>query len=247
LPLVLLALATALAPGIQARTTLRAQAPAPDILALAWLDPRRLVALRPDSVALVRLDGDRATLEAEEALPGPRIAVRKPGGLIAGPAGGSVWVMTSRAPRAVLFDIERRGLRPRSEAEALPWPGVPGLRFRLGTNLIEGALGDHPGPFVAVAPGAAVAADGTLLVSGMTASELRAGNALALLWPGWLVTSSNRPPAEEDALVVVSPDRVAFELKVAGSVSALAARVEHEKALVAVATPADLLVVELSR
>jgi hypothetical protein len=30
-------------------------------------------------------------------------------------------------------------------------------------------------------------------------------------------------------------------------VSALAARVEHEKALVAVATPADLLVVELSR
>jgi hypothetical protein len=36
-------------------------------------------------------------------------------------------------------------------------------------------------------------------------------------------------------------------VKIAGSVSALAARVEREKAFVAVATPADLLVVELSR
>jgi hypothetical protein len=240
---VLLALATALAPGIQARSTLRATAPASDIVALAWLTPSRLIVLRPESVALVRLDGGRAVVEAEAPLPPPRVPVRKPGGLIAGPSGGSVWVMTSRAPRAALFDIERRGLRWRSEAEALPWPGAPGLRFRPSTNLIEGPLAGHAGPFLAVEPsGAAVAADGTLL-----RSELRVGNALAALWPGWLIASSARPPAEDDSVTVLSPEGVALELKIAGSVSALAARVAREKAFVAVVTPAELLVVELSR
>lgn len=245
MPLVLLALALAVP---HARTTLRAEAPAPDVLALAWADRSRLVALRPDSVALVRLDGGRAVLEAEEPLPGARVAVRKPGGLIAGPSAGSVWVMTSRAPLAALFDIDRRGLRRRSEAEALPWPGGPGLRFRPGTNLIEGTLAGHPGPFVALdSSGAAVTADGTLVAAGTALPELRVGNALAALWPGWLVVSSARPPSDEDSLTVLPPDGAALVVKIAGSVSALAARVEREKAFVAVATPADLLVVELSR
>jgi hypothetical protein len=256
----LLALLTAVAPSpatpakVQARTTLRVPAPARDVVAVGWAGPRRLVVLRPESIALVRLDPARAVVESEAPLPGPRVAVRTPGGLIVGPSEGPVWVMTSRAPRAALFDLERGRLRLRSEADALPWPGATsGLRFLAGTNLIEGALAGRSGPFVAADPasGAVVAADGTLVAAGIAEPGARAGSAVAGLWPGWVVASSARPPPEDDCLRVLSPDGALLEVKIAGAVSALASRLEREKAVVAVATAssaeADLLVLELTR
>src|SRR4029077_20458668 len=77
------------------------------------------------------------------------------------------WALTSRSPRALLFAVEDGRLVERQEAAALPWPGCPsGLRYRAGTNLIEGAIAGVPaGPYLGLddsAPRVAVTTDGSL-------------------------------------------------------------------------------------
>src|SRR5258708_37885577 len=114
--------------------------------------------------------------------------------MVVATGGGLVWAVTSRSPRASLFPVEEGGRRlgERVVADALPWPGSPGgLRFRPGTNLLEGTLdGLGAGPFLAATDalmGAAVAPDGRLRMSapaGPPSSGLRSGPGLACLSKG---------------------------------------------------------------
>ena len=115
----------------------------------------------------------------------------------------------------------------------MPWPGsAAGLRFRPGTDLIEGAVdGLGSGPFLHLdESGVAVDRDGRLLSPAGAASELRVGPPLAPLWPRHLAASSAAPPGERDAVLILSLSppagaRVISELPVTGSVRALAAQV----------------------
>src|SRR5262249_41020048 len=131
--------------------------------------------------------------------------------------------------------MEDGRLKVRTRAEALPWPGNPaGVRFRPGTNLIEGqgeALGR--GPFLALDPtgAAAVDEDGELRPpspGGGARGGLRVGGALAALWTGMLVASSDAPPTRDDALCFIqASDRdagIVDRLPVEGAIRALASR-----------------------
>jgi hypothetical protein len=121
--------------------------------------------------------------------------------------------MTSRAAHAALIAVQGAGLIERQQADAVPWAGAAlGLRYRPGTNLIEGALTSlGPGPFLdldSAEGGLAVTADGRLRCLGCR--DERVGRGLAGLWRGFLVASSPAPPGADDALLI-------FEHSEAGS------------------------------
>jgi hypothetical protein len=123
-------------------------------LDLAFLGPDRLVAADSAEAALFALRDGGATLLSRKPLPGPLEVVRAPGALLqASEADGAVWALTSRSPRAVLFAVEGGELVEREQAAALPFPATArGLRFRAGTNLIEGDVeGLGAGPFLDLA------------------------------------------------------------------------------------------------
>jgi hypothetical protein len=205
------------------------------VLAVALVADDRLAVLDDDAVALYRLEATSATLESRRPLPGPLDPVRMPGGLLVPSPDGSLWALTSRSPRAALLalDAHGRGLAPRAEAEAVPWPHAPlGLRFRPGTNLIDGGPEElGPGPWLAlVRADLGVAPDGELRIAGRDpgTSGLRAGSAIAPLWPAAFALSAATPPDAADALRLVAREgdgfRTLASVPVPGPIRALATR-----------------------
>ncbi len=174
-------------------------------------------------------------VRSELALPGPLLPIRATAGVIVrDQEGGALWLLTNRASAALVVVIQGDRLVERTRAETIPFPGsAQGLRFRSGTNLLEGlpaALG--PGPHLAAV---AVAPDGPLAVS--SAGELlratgdtglRVGPSLASLWPGLLAASSAGPPGASDSVLIVSLEmerpRIVDTFAVEGAIRALATR-----------------------
>lgn len=223
-------LASGAPPGVEWKELSRTPSPEP-VLALAFVGAGRLLALSPLSVSLWRLDSSELRREARIVWPEEPATVRHAGGAILGrPGDPAAWLLSSHAPRARLVRIEGGSLVLDAEADAAPWPEAPeGLRFRAGTNLLEGLELDGSRPaLIAVDPaaGAAVLEDGGLLV-GAVLTEARAGGAVATLWPGALVVSSAEPPGSSDTLVVRSRAGKAWSsgsaLRIPGSVRAVAA------------------------
>jgi hypothetical protein len=212
-------------------------------LDLAFVGPDRLVALDSAEAALFALGEGGATLLSRKSLPGPLDVVRAPGALLqASERDAAVWALTSRSPRAVLFAVEARELLEREQAVALPFPATArGLRFRAGTNLIEGDVeGLGAGPFLDVAAADtvfAVSPEGRLLVAGRNDVQTRLGPTLAPLWPGFLAASTVAPPGAADAFVVIATDAAVplMSCPAPGAVRAIAVRVHGEAARVAVA------------
>lgn len=231
------------------------------VLDLALFHEDRIVVLSPEAVALYRWAADGLALESRRPLAEPLATVRAPGGLlVAAERDEAFWVVTSRSPQATLFRREGARLVETSKAAALPWPGCPeGLRYRPGTNLIEGTIaGLAPGPFLAVRDEAAVSGDGRLLLQGAPGdpAAMRVGPALAALWGGCLAASSPNPPASTDSLIFLQRDgqgaRVIESLPVEGAVRALASRVQGEAARLVAAVQETggatyLLVLDLRR
>jgi hypothetical protein len=233
------------------------------VLDLAFFGDERLVVLGPESVALYAWDGTELTLLSRRPLPGPLETVRSPGGLLrVAEKDAAFWALTSRSPRALLFAVEDGRLVERQEADAVPWPACPeGLRYRPGTNLIEGAVrGLGAGPYLGLDDSAlqvAVTADGILVEGASTGPVV--GPPLAALWPGVVAAASARPPGEDDSVLIVAISegagegpRVLDSLRVDGAVRALASRVHAESArlVAAVEDAADgprLLVMDLAR
>jgi hypothetical protein len=219
------------------------------VLDLAFAGPERLLVLGEDELSLYRWDGGGLTLVSRRRFAGPLDPVRHAGGIVrAVERERSAWAVTSRTAGALLFGVEDTGLVPRQQADALPWPGSPaGLRFRPGTDLIEGTVqGLGSGPFLRLEEsGAAVDREGRLLPAG-AAGELRVGPTLAALWPRHLAASSAAPPGERDTVLILSlaqgaPPRVVSELPVEGAVRALAAHVDGRKARLVAAVEAARL------
>jgi hypothetical protein len=245
-----LSLASVPWPGASGRLDVVRQArtptlPAP-VLDLAFLDDTRLVVLWAEELGLYRWEDDGLRLESRFSLRGPRQAVRTPGGLLAVAEGeGSFWAMTARVARPALFALEGSRIVERGVADAVPWPGSrSGLRFRAGTNLIEGAIeGLGEGPFLALDADEsplAVTGDGRLL--GLGDPDQRTGASLAVPRPGILVTSTPLPPPEADALVAIErrpPFATVARLPVDGSVRALAARPSGNRSRIVAAVDAD--------
>jgi hypothetical protein len=249
--------------AIEVRPTGRTPLLEEPVLDLAFFGDERLVVLGPDAVALYRWEEAGLTLESRQPWPGHLDTVRFPGGLLRmAEKDAAFWALTSRSPRALLFALEGGRLAERQDADALPWPACPaGLRYRAGTNLIEGSVaGLGPGPFLGLddsSPGLAVDAEGVLLDGAATGPTV--GPALASLWPGVVAAASPRPPGESDAILIVStrdgsPEgaRVMDSVRVDGAVRALAARARGESMRLVAAVEdeeggARLLVMDLAR
>ena len=232
-----------------------------NVSAVALLDADRLVLLSDDALALYRWDNTALVELGREPLPGPLLPTRSPAGLMVLVENESaLWVLGSRSPAAVLYGVEPAGLVKRLEAQAIPFPAAPeGLRYRPGTNLIEGPLpGLGDGPFAAVAgDGLAVSSDGALRRTGRAESELepmRVGTALATV--GALTfASSPVPPGGSDLLTLIRPQdaspRSLASVPIDGTIRALAAR-QHRGGLYLVAAvqprelPGYLLALELA-
>ncbi|MET0556656.1 MAG: hypothetical protein ABW221_26695 [Vicinamibacteria bacterium] len=204
------------------------------VLALAFLGDDRLLVLWPEEVAVYRWAEASLRLESRQVLSGPRRPVRTPGGLLlANERENAFWALTSRVPRATVFTVDGARLSVASAAEdRVPWPGVAnGVRFRPGTNLVEGALDAlGGGPFLALdgdGPAlVAVGADGTLLTPAGEAGP-RVGSCVAAPRLGTLVATAPGPPGTRDALIFLDrrpPHAERARLPVDGSVRALAAR-----------------------
>ena len=141
-------------------------------------------------------------------------------------------------PRATVFAVEGERLSVASAAaDAVPWPGIAnGVRFRPGTNLVEGALDAvGSGPFLALdgdgAALVAVGADGTLLTSGGADGPQagpRVGSCVAAPRPGTLVATAPGPAgrARRPAVPATGARRTrsARGCPIDGAVRALAAR-----------------------
>ena len=248
--------------AIEVRSTGQTPVLEEPVLDLAFFSDERLVVLGTEAVALYRWDDTRLTLESRRPWPGHLDTVRSPGGLLrVAEKDAAFWALTSRSPRALLFALDEGRLVERQEADALPWPACPaGLRYRAGTNLIEGSVaGLGQGPFLGLddsAPALAVSPDGAL-VDG-AASGLAVGPAMASLWPGVVATASPRPPGEDDAILVVATrdgsgggPRLLDSIRVDGAVRALAARARGESIRLVAAVEdeggARLLVMDLAR
>ena len=201
------------------------------VLALALLPGDRLAVLGRDTVRVYRSRAGELVRLSERTLPEAQ-PVRFPGGLLA-VTEDAVWVQRSGLPRALLLALDEGGaLVERGQAEAFPWPGCPrGLRYRDGTNLLEGAavgLGD--GPFLAVADGVGVDPEGRVLLAsaeGPRPSGLRAGPALVSLGDGLFAAASASAPGPADTILIFEREedelRLLHELSTPGAVRALAA------------------------
>ena len=212
-------------------------------LDVAFLGADRLVVLDAAEVALFALAGPQIKLLSRRALPGPLEVVRAPGGLLRGSEReAAVWAMTSRSLQPILFSVEGAELVERQRADAMPFPGCPrGLRFRAGTNLIEGEVeGLGPGPYLDVTAAEApwaVSPEGRLLAADGADPLPHVGPTLAPLWPGYVAASLPSAPGQDDAVVVFAPQgpAPAWTCPAPGAVRAIAARVQGEAARLAVA------------
>ncbi|PYQ20235.1 MAG: hypothetical protein DMF79_10855 [Acidobacteria bacterium] len=185
--------------------------------------------LERNTVRVYRSHGGELFRLSERTLPQPE-PVRFPGGLLAATE-DAIWVQRSGLPRALLLAVDEAGaLVERGQADAFPWPGCPrGLRYRDGTNLLEGAvegLGD--GPFLAVTAGVAVDHEGRVLVAtadGPRPSFLRAGPALVSLGDGLFAAASVSAPGPSDTILIFERDddelRLLQEVEAPGAVRAL--------------------------
>lgn len=218
-------------PRLRYRELSRARVDEP-LLALAFVGEGRVLALAAGSVSLWRLEGGGLRREARETWPVAVAPVRHGGGLIVGrPDERAAWLVSSYAEGARLVRIEGPRLLLGDTADAAPWPNADeGLRFRTGTNLVDGLVtGDGAQPIVALDPvsRAVVREDGMLLVDSAP-TGMRVGSAIASPWPRTLVASAPDPPSTEDALLVLRNDGSGWEealrIRVPGVVSALAAR-----------------------
>jgi hypothetical protein len=201
------------------------------VLALALLPGERLALLTRETVRVFRWrNGELAPL-------GERVLddlepVRSPGGLLLA-SEDALWVLRSGRARAVLLAVDEAGrLLDRVQADVLPWPSCPhGLRYRAGTNLLEGeAEGLGEGPFLAVAGGLAVDPEGRLLIGtpgGPRPSTLRAGPSLVSLGNGLFAAASAAPPGPRDTVLLLERNGEELgllgEVPVEGAVRALAA------------------------
>jgi hypothetical protein len=251
-----LALASARGPGAAGavdvvRQERSALLPGP-VLDLAFLGDDRLLVLWPEEVGLYRWDQAALRLESRHALAGPRRPVRTPGGILwTSDRESSFWALTSRVPRATVFSVEGARLSAASTAEdSVPWPGIAsGVRFRPGTNLVEGAAdGIGGGPFLALdGDGAlliAVGADGTLLAAGASepGTGPRVGSCVATPRPDTLVASAPGPPGAHDLLLFLDrrpPYAERARLPVDGAVRALAARAAGARSRVVAAVEGE--------
>jgi hypothetical protein len=222
------------------------------VLDLAFLGDDRLLVLWPEEVGVYRWAEAALRLESRQVLSGPRRPVRAPGGLLlASDRENAFWALTSRVPRATVFAVEGAHLSVASAAEdSVPWPGIAnGVRFRPGTNLVEGALeAVGGGPFLALDGDGtalvAVGADGTLLTPGTGGPHAgpRVGSCVAAPRPGTLVVAAPGPPGARDALIFLDalpPHAERARLPVDGSVRALAARAAGARSRVVAAVESE--------
>jgi hypothetical protein len=205
------------------------------VLDLAPVGEDRVLVLYEDAAALYRLDDGGLSLLSRRELPGPLLPVRFPGGTIyLPPAEGAAWVLTSRSQRAVLLGLDGGHLEERQQADALFWPRTPrGLRYRAGTNLIEGTVADlGEGPFLRLDPrGVALTPDGRLRMAspeGGRTLAVKAGGGVARLGPELIAVAGGDPPGPRDTVVLLDgrdPGRPPLQsLAVDGSVRALGGR-----------------------
>lgn len=224
-------------PGFEVRISVLSALLDERVLALAWLDDRRLLLLTARAIELYEWDGSSAVALGRRSLPEPLAKVRFAAGLLHVDARGtSAWALTSGMAQALHVRVRDRHLEELGRAPTLPWPRLArGLTFRPGSALIEAEpseLGD--GPFVALEPGLedlAVAADGALLMTAtprVRSSGVRVGPALARLSDGWIAAASPQPPEpERDAILLLQRGAEGpverGRLATAGAVRALAA------------------------
>jgi hypothetical protein len=133
----------------------------------------------------------------------------------------------------------------------VPWPGIAnGVRFRPGTNLVEGALDAvGSGPFLALdgdgAALVAIGADGMLLSPGGAdgpETGPRVGSCVAAPRPGTLVATAPGPPGTRDALLFLDrqpPHAERARLPIDGAVRALAARAAGARSRVVAAVEGE--------
>lgn len=208
------------------------------VLDLTPAGDETVVVLSAEAVSLYRWSRDGLRLESRQLLPGPASPVRAPGGLLTPiDESGAFWALASGAPSAALYRVEGRQLNAVSEADALPWGGSPeGLRFRPGTNLVEGRIASLGiGPFLAVKPGIAVAHDARLRREGEEeGGPLRVGASIAALGNRLFAASKPQPPGREDALLLIEETPQGWSevlsLPVDGAIRGLASR-EHGRLL----------------
>jgi len=202
------------------------------VLALAFVGDGRILSLAADSLSLWRLEDDGARRVARATWPRGSAVVRHGGGLIVGRSDESAaWLLSSYAEGAQLVRVDGPRLVLGDVAAAAPWPSAPeGLRFRPGTNLVDG-VGSDAGAFAIVAldtaSHAVVREDGMLILeAGET--QLRVGSAIASLWPDALLASGAGPPGAADALSLLRRAGAAWErvwsVALPGDVTAVAAR-----------------------
>jgi hypothetical protein len=149
----------------------RTPAPGHGVLDLAFLSDSQVVALTAQEVILYRWTEQGLVQVASRPLPGRAEPVRWPGGLLnVVEEDRALWALASTREGAVLFTVQAGRLAEGERAPAMPWPRCrSGLRYRPGTNLLEGEVdGLGPGPFLTLdaVSAAAVAADGRLLLAG---------------------------------------------------------------------------------
>jgi hypothetical protein len=243
LALVLGARSAAETPGLSHRQLSRSRVDE-RVLALAFVGERRILALAAGSISVWRLDDGALRPAARATWPLPPLPVRHGGGVIVGVSEeGAAWLASSYLAGAQLVRVDGPRLVLGDVAQAAPWPGAPeGLRFRPGTNLVDGIEGL---PLVAVDPvsRAVVREDGMLMVDS-AAAGFRVGSAVASLWADTLVASAPGPPALGDTLLVLRRSDGLWKqwssMPVPGTVTAMAARAGARSADVVVAlhTPA---------
>ena len=255
--------ARAASAALEVRATSRTPALDAAVLDLVFVGEDRLVVLSPDDVVLYRIDGAALVVESRRPLAGPLATVRAPAGMIAvSLREASLWLLTNRSARAALYGIEGHRLVERAEAAALPWPGsTAGLRYRSGTNLLEGELPRlGSGPFLALERGAgawAVSPEGRLLDGSAGAPDetgLRAGPALALVTPTLLAACGADPPGEKDVVQFVArhhgEPKLVASLSVDGAIRALTSHRRGRGVRMATAVETDresyLVLTELS-
>jgi hypothetical protein len=229
------------------------------VLDVAFLGDSQVAALTTRELVLLRWTDQGLAPLGSRPLPGAEEPVRWPGGLLhVVEEDHAVWAIASTRDSAMLFTVQSGRLAERDQARALPFPGCrTGLRYRAGTNLLEGDVdGLGSGPFLALddAADAAVAADGRLLVAGSAATGLRVGPTLAALWPRHLAASTALPPGKDDWLLVLAREgggvREVWRVRMPGPVRALASRLREGRARMVAAIieggESRLLALELS-
>jgi hypothetical protein len=242
-------------PALQHKLLSRAASAEP-ILALSFVGEGRVLALAAGSLSLWRVDDGPPRIVARSAWAVTTPPVRHGGAVIVGtPSDGAAWLLSSYLERAQLVRVEGPRLVLVETADAAPWPQAPaGLRYKSGTNLVEGMSADAELDILALDPmsRAVVREDGTLLLDA-TPAGIRVGSAIASAWPGMLLASADRAPAGEDRVIAWRRTAGAWEecwsIALPGTVSALAARGDSRRADVLVAlrtaTGAELVHLEL--